>query len=90
MKRPQKDDKLKIKCESTSEVFEETCYESRPDKAHLPYGLVFDIATKRDYQKHVQYWLVGEDGEELGTTVVSISPRPSDWKRVVFSTIIPG
>ena len=90
MRRPQKGDKLKIKSEATSEVFEESCYDSRPDKDHLPYGLIFEIATKRDYQTYVQYWLVGEDGEELGTTAMSISPGPAEWKRVVFSTIIPN
>ena len=91
MKRPTKGDRLRIKCGSTSEIFEETCYESRLDLTHVPYGMQIYIATSRDYQMNIQYWLVGIGGEELGASVVSISPTGvPDWKRVVFASLLPS
>ena len=91
MKKPAKGDGLRIKCGSTSEIFEETCYESRLDLTRVPYVLQFDIATSNAYEMNVQYWLVSIGGEELGASVVSISPTGvPDWKLVVFSALIPG
>jgi hypothetical protein len=92
MKRPQKGDSLKIKSDSTSEIIEETCSESRPDESCPPNGVEFVIVTKRDYQMHVQYWLIGDAGDELGASVVRVARSPTlpGWKRIVFSTIIPS
>lgn len=92
MKRPVVKQKVRIK--SGDNVFEEDCIESYPDRAKGELGWKFTILTTRQYISRpiTQYWLVGDDGEELGATVDSVEksvPR-SDMARVTFSTYFPN
>ena len=84
MKRPKRNDQLKIKDGQTINL--ETCYTSDPDPVTATKGVKITIATKRHYEKGRQYFIVSGD-HEVAASVEKVQEMADDtYKRVVFFT----